>query len=125
MILVPVKSRRIQRSTWQSAPYVAGLLRDLGRLQLHGRVLTADVGGEDDVRLQAWCDSGHRTVEILWCGPDEALPTRLDAVRVVGDERNVWRSPDGPGYPAKVVRFVRDLLLLEDAALLRRYQRLG
>src|SRR5690348_17599034 len=104
--------RRAQRSTRQPDPYLADLLQELARLQLHGRVLITDIAGEDDVRLQAWWDSGHRAVELLWCGPGKALPRRLEAVRLIGDERRVWRSTGSPGCPAMVVRFVRDLLLL-------------
>lgn len=117
--------RRVQRSTRQPDPYLAHLLQELAQLQLHGRVLITDIAGEDDVRLQAWWDSGHRAVELLWCGPGDALPERLEAVRLIGDERSVWRSPGSPGCPATVVRFVRDLLLLDDVPLLLRYQWLG
>ena len=117
--------RRAQRSRRQPDPYLADLLQELAQLQLHGRVLITDIAGEDDVRLQAWWDSGHRAAELLWCSSGKALPGRLEAVRLIGGERSVWRSAGSPGCPATVVRFVRDLLLLDDAPLLRRYQRLG
>lgn len=125
MPLGPSVPRRLPRSPRPVQPYLALLLSDLGQLQLHGRVTTASVEGDDDVRLQAWWNSGHRTVELLWCGREGAFPAQLESVRLIDDEREVWRSPGSTHSPAAIVRFLLDLLLLDDPALLRRYQRLG
>lgn len=125
MTLAPVRPIPPRRSTVEPDARLADLLADLGRLELHGRVLLERVAGEQDVRLQAWRDSGAVTVELLWCGPDAPRPTRLDAVRADGDEREVWRSPHGRCRTADVVRFLYDLLLLDGDVLDRRYLRLG
>lgn len=104
---------------------LVALLAELCRLQLHGRVLTETIAGEDDIRLQVWQEPGTITVELLWCRPEEPPPVGLKAVRVHGQQRQVWCNSSAHCTPAEMVRFVSDLLLCDQAALRRRYPCLG
>lgn len=101
------------------------LLTDLASLGLHARVRTDWVAGDPDVRVQAWRADGGATVELLWASPDAAKPRQVDAVRIQGEDRAVWRSPHGRCADADIVRFLCDLLLLDAAALEDRYLLLG
>lgn len=124
MDVAPVPPHARRRSVLGDRRLVA-LLAEFCRLQLHGRVLTESIAGEDDIRLQVWQDAGAITVELLWCGPDEPPPAGLKAVRILGEQRQVWCSPNAHCTPAEMVRFVSDLLLCDHAALRRRYLCLG
>lgn len=106
-------------------PRLAGLLADLDQLGVHGRVDTGRIAGEEDVRVRAWRDGGTVTAELLWCCPGQPAPAHLDAVRVHGRHRQVWRSRHGRCQPAECARFLADLLLLDNDTLRERYQALG
>lgn len=125
MTLAPACPSPDHRSPRASDSRLAGLLADLDQLDLHARVVTERIAGEPDVRLQVWRDTSTTTVELLWCTPDAAWPARLDAVRVVGEEREVWRCSHGRRQAADVVRFLVDLLLRDNGALECRYLPLG
>lgn len=104
---------------------LVALLAELCRLQLHGRVVTETVAGKQDIRLQVWQGTGELTVELLWCAEQDPAPTRLEAVRVRGLERQTWCNPGARCTPVETVRFLADLLLCDESALPRRYRRLG
>lgn len=77
--------------------------------------LLADVqvlffGGEPDVRLVA-CRDGDVTVELLAVPADTPTSDRWHAVRVQGDERQVWEGPRRGAPPGEVVCFVEVLLV--------------
>lgn len=104
---------------------LTALLADLAQLDLQARVLTLLLAGEEDVRLQAWRDGGRMTVELLWSSPDFPLPSQVAAVRVCREQREIWRSPVSGYLPADIVRFLCDLLVLDDRVLYRRYRLIG
>lgn len=92
--------------------------------RLRGRGLTCSilrirVAGELDVRLQASRPGTTVTVELL--GP---VAAGWAAVRVDGDDRQVWRG--AATLNAELLAdFVADLLACPEAALEQRYLRLG
>lgn len=104
---------------------LVALLAEFCRLQLRGRVVTESIAGEEDIRLQIWRDPAEITVELLWCGPIDPPPASLTAVRIQGEQRQVWCCPGADSTPAETVRFVSDLLLCEHAVLRRRYLLVG
>jgi hypothetical protein len=112
-------------STSRPDDLLAGLLSDLEQLDVHAGVLTDYLAGEPDVRVQAWRDGGDVLVELLWCGADTPAANRLDAVRVRGEQRQVWRGPRCRCFPADAVRFLSALLLLDDRRLGQHYLLLG
>lgn len=101
------------------------LLADLDALRLRARIAHDVFCGEEDVRVQVWLPDGQVIVELLWCRPDEAEPVHPSAVRVFDQCRTVWRHPRAGCRPAETARFLADLLVLEDAALALRYDKLG
>ena len=125
MTLASIGQDSVRRSVGLRDQRLAALLADLGALGLHGRVLTEWITDEQDVRLQAWRDGSGVTVELLWCRDDAPPPAHLDVVRIAGEKRQVWRSPNNRCLTVQVVRFLYDLLLLEEDTLSKRYQLLG
>lgn len=125
MTAAPARTPAVRHAT--AGPRLTDLLGDLGRLGLHARTLTDSVAGEPDVRLHAWRDDDEVTVELLWRSPGAPAPApaRPEAVRVAGDARTVWRCGHGRCTSADMVRFVCDLLLLDEDALSQRHRRLG
>lgn len=101
------------------------LLADLDALQLQARILTDTLCGEQDVRVQVRRDHGQAIVELLWCCPEQIEPAHPSAVRIIDEHRTVWSHPRAGRRPAETARFLADLLLLDDAALADRYDKLG
>lgn len=65
--------------------------------------------GEPDVRLVA-CREGDVAVELLAAPAGSPTPERWHAVRVRGEERQVWEGPRRGERPSEVVCFVEALL---------------
>ena len=124
MDLAPVRPRSPRRPVLRDRRLVA-LLAEFCRLQLHARVVTDSIAGDDDIRLQVWRDPGDVIVELLWCGPQDPPPATPTAVRVQGRYRQVWGSPGDGCTSTELVRFVSDLLRCDHVTLRRRYQLLG
>ena len=103
--------------TTDLAPLIAGL-RGRG---LTCSILRIRVAGELDVRLRAGRPQTPVSVEVL--GP-AAGGRGWAAVRVHGDDRQVWLGPL-PLNPALLADFVADLLECTEATLEQRYLRLG
>jgi hypothetical protein len=108
-----------------SDPFLAALLSDIAELGLHARVRTEWVAGEPDVRVEIRRDGGAAVVELLGAGPDATSPPHVDAVRIQDGERAVWQGCHIRWAAPDLVRFLCDLLLLDVAALHRRYRLLG
>lgn len=124
MDVLPLLPRSPRRPVLRDLRLVA-LLAEFCRLQLRGRVVTESIGGEEDIRLQIWRDGTEIAVELLWCGPTDPPPATLKAVRIQGEQRQVWCTPGAADGAAGTVRFVSDLVLCEEAVLRRRYLLLG
>ena len=124
MDVVPVRPRSPRRPVLRDRRLVA-LLAEFCRLQLHARVVTDSIAGDDDIRLQVWRDPGDITVELLWCGPEDPPPAKPTAVRIQGRHRQVWCSPGASCTSAELVRFASDLLRCDHVTLRRRYLLLG
>ena len=77
--------------------------------------------GEPDFRLQVRRPSGEVIAQLL--GP-AARDGGWQAVRVTGEDREVWELVVGEGAAA-VSSFLCDLVALPAAVLLGRYDRLG
>lgn len=125
--LSPAASPTAEASRGQADPRLVTVAEDLDTLQIQTAVVTATICGEKDVRVRVWRDDAEVMVELLWCCPDEPWPAQLNAVRILGDFRfrTVWRHPSARQRPAQVVRFLADLLLLDDEALSLRYDMVG
>lgn len=104
---------------------LAALLRDLGPLHVTGEMVTERIGDDEDHRLLLRRAPGEVIVELLWCDPTEPAPAHVDAVRVCGERREVWRSPDGGRTRAGLARLVVDLLVCDKDALRHHYTSLG
>jgi hypothetical protein len=104
---------------------VALLLDRLRRHGLHARLAESACWGERDLRICVRRTRLGPGVELLCSAADEPGPAQWHAVVIDRRDRTVWRGPACDGEPGDVLRFVEDLLDLDDAALETRYLRLG
>jgi len=78
--------------------------------------------GDPDVRLVACQDRADVVVELLAELPEESPAEHWHAVRVDGQDRQVWRGPRRDAPTDQVVRFVAELTY--DGAMVP-YPRIG
>jgi hypothetical protein len=82
-------------------------------LRAHGllaEVRILSVCGEPDVRLVSCREDGEVVVELLAAFAVELPGDRWSAVRVRGEDRQVWQGPPHDAPPGEVVAFVEALL---------------
>lgn len=125
MTAAPARLPAIRRPPARVDHRLAVLLADLHHLGLHARVLMDATADDPDVRLCAWADDRQTCVELLWCCPQAPPPAQPMAVRIVGDQRAVWRNTGALCRPAAIVRFLCDLILLDEDALAHHYIMVG
>jgi hypothetical protein len=99
---------------------LARALRDRGML---ADVQILSVCGDPDVRLIACRDGAAVTVELLASLAPERPADRWHAVRVRGEDRQVWCGPPHDAPTTEVVRFVEALLAVRAGGL--PYPRVG
>jgi hypothetical protein len=102
----------------------AGVLARLTAGDLSACLVTASCSGECDVRIEIRCPDSAVTAELLCRCPDHPASWWY-GVRDDRGERVVWRGPDIHCHPARVVRFVEDLLGRPPEELRQRYTLLG
>lgn len=95
-------------------------LRDRG---LRADLQAVSVCGEPDVRLVVCREGADVAVEVLAALAGERPAGRWQAVRVRGEDRQVWLGPPHDARPGEVARFVE--ALLDPHADDVRYRRLG
>jgi hypothetical protein len=104
---------------------VAVLLDRLRRDGLNAHLAESACWGERDLRICVRRTRLGPAVELLCTAGGEPGPGQWHAVVIARGDRTVWRGPACDGEPGDVLRFVEDLLDLDDAALGSRYLRLG
>jgi hypothetical protein len=104
-------------------PSIQELSRVLRAHDLHADLQMLSVCGEPDIRLVACRDGDEVAVELLAWPADCPGPDHWNAVRVQGEDRQVWRGPLHDAPPGEVVRFVE--VLLAGHAPRSPYPRLG
>ena len=88
-------------------PSVLVLARALRHRRLRADPQVVSVCGEPDVRLVVCRESQDVAVEVL---ASERPADRWQAVRVRGEDRQVWLGPPHDAPPGEVVTFVEALL---------------
>ena len=91
-------------------PAVAALARALRERGLRADLQVVSVCGEPDIRLVICGEGGDVVVELLASPAGSPTPGCWHAVRVLGEDRQVWQGPPHDAPPGAVLAFVEELL---------------